>query len=64
MSVDTLVRLVNSEKMMLDNSGEVCFRRCVMSYEKEYLNTLEQSCVDRCTHKYVAMMRQAPEWSI
>jgi hypothetical protein len=44
--------------MILTGLGEVCFRRCIVSYEKEYLSTGEQSCVDRCAFKYDQMIRE------
>lgn len=38
--------------------GDLCFRRCIVSFEKEYLNPLEQNCVDRCVSKYDQMIRE------
>lgn len=49
---DDLSRILNADKLLLNNMSDVCFRRCVLSLEKEYLNPLEQNCVDRCVNKY------------
>jgi len=55
-TVEDLVRLVNTDKLILQDVAEVCFRRCVSSYQKEHLNHLEQNCVDRCVYKYNQML--------
>jgi len=37
-STEQLARILNSDKMLLNRIGDLCFRRCIVSYEKEYLN--------------------------
>lgn len=49
---EDLSRILNSDKLLLNNMSDLCFRRCVLSLEKEYLNPIEQNCVDRCVNKY------------
>jgi len=51
-------RIINTDKLLINNMTDLCFRRCVFSYEKEYLNPLEQNCVDRCVSKYDQMIRE------
>lgn len=55
---EDLARILNTDKLLLNNISDLCFRRCIVSFEKEYLNHLEQNCVDRCVSKYDQMIRQ------
>ena len=38
---EDLARILNTDKLLLNNMSDLCFRRCIMSFEKEYLNQLE-----------------------
>ena len=49
---EMISRILNTDKLLINNMTDLCFRRCIVSYEKEYLNPLEQNCVDRCVSKY------------
>jgi hypothetical protein len=53
-----LARILNTDKLLLNNISDVCFRRCIASFEKEFLNQMEQNCVDRCVSKYDQMVRE------
>ena len=52
LSAEQLATVMNADKQILRSMTTICFRRCVLSFEKEYLSEGEQNCVDRCTHKY------------
>ena len=49
--------LLNAEKVLLKDIGKVCFERCIVDSQLEYLTPLEQNCVDRCTSKYDQVVR-------
>lgn len=53
-----LARILNADKLILNSASDLCFKRCILSFEKEYLNPLEQNCVDRCISKYDQMVRE------
>ncbi len=38
---ESLARILNSDKMLLSRMGDICFHRCIVSYDKEYLNQIE-----------------------
>ena len=38
---EDLARILNTDKLLLNNMSDLCFRRCIVSFEKEYLNQLE-----------------------
>lgn len=58
LSHESVARILNTDKLLLNSMGDVCFRRCIVSFEKEYLNPLEQNCVDRCVSKYDQMIKE------
>ncbi|CDW80201.1 UNKNOWN [Stylonychia lemnae] len=58
LKVEDISRILNSDKMLLSRMSDTCFRRCIASFEREYLNPLEQNCVDRCIYKYDQMIRE------
>lgn len=41
MKPEDMARVLNADKMLLNGVGEICFRRCISTYDKEYLNSLE-----------------------
>ncbi|TNV85105.1 hypothetical protein FGO68_gene4899 [Halteria grandinella] len=53
-----IARILNTDKLLLNNMSDLCFRRCIASFEKEFLNHMEQNCVDRCVSKYDQMVRE------
>lgn len=38
---EIISRILNTDKLLINNMTDLCFRRCIVSYEKEYLNALE-----------------------
>jgi hypothetical protein len=51
-----LAYVLQVDKYLMKQIGEKCMRRCVLTYEVELLNALEQNCVDRCTSKFDEMV--------
>ena len=41
LKVEEMSRILNTDKMIISSIGDICFRRCILSYDKEYLNPLE-----------------------
>ena len=39
--VEDFARIINTDKLIINNVSDICFRRCIASFEKEYLNPLE-----------------------
>ena len=52
-----LAYLLNAEHYVMRSLGEVCFRKCIASFDKEHLSFEEENCVDRCTYKYHQVMQ-------
>ena len=42
-----LAYLMQADKMLLKNIGSTCFKRCIITYQTEYLNDYEMNCIDR-----------------
>ena len=61
LNASQLAVVMNADKSILRSIGSICFRRCIPSYEKEYLNEAEMVCVDRCTYKYDQMLKHVVE---
>ena len=61
LNASQLAMILNADKSILRSIGTICFRRCIPSYEKEYLNDAEMVCVDRCTYKYDQMLKHVVE---
>lgn len=38
---EIFARIINTDKILLNNISDLCFRRCIASFEKEYLNPME-----------------------
>ena len=48
--------LLHQDQLFIQGVSSTCFDRCVVQYgekafNNEFLNPLEQNCVDRCTNK-------------
>ena len=57
LNVDQLAMTMQAEHHLMMQIGTVCFRRCCStSFETEFLNPLEQNCVDRCGYKFTEMV--------
>lgn len=41
LKVEDFAIILNTDKMLIKTIDEICFRRCILSYENEYLNQLE-----------------------
>ena len=52
MSAEQLSIIMNMDKQILRRIGTVCFRRCILSFDRELLTAAENNCVDRCTNKF------------
>lgn len=52
MSAEHLALIMNMDKQILRRIGTVCFRRCILSFDRELLTAAENNCVDRCTNKF------------
>lgn len=61
LNASQLAVILNADKSILRSIGTICFRRCIPSYEKEFLNDAEMLCVDRCTNKYDQMLKHVVE---
>ena len=53
-----LSRILNADKLLLNGASDICFRRCILSFEKEHLNSLEQNCIDRCLYKFDQVVQE------
>lgn len=40
-------------KKMLVNALPVCFRKCAAGGERDFLNSFEKNCVNKCTERYL-----------
>ena len=57
LDAEQFATVMNADKQILRSIASTCFRRCVLTYEKEFLNDSELNCVDRCTYKYDSMIK-------
>jgi hypothetical protein len=41
LDADELAMVLNADKHMLKSMGAICFRRCILNFDREYLNASE-----------------------
>jgi len=41
LDADELAMVLNADKHMLKSMGAICFRRCILNFDREHLNASE-----------------------
>lgn len=41
LNVDELAMVLNADKHLLKSMGSICFRRCILNFDREFLNAAE-----------------------
>jgi hypothetical protein len=57
LDANQLAYVIQGDKQLMKMASEKCMRRCVLAFETEHLNVMEQNCVDRCVYKFDEMVR-------